>query len=576
VLGADAPVPRARRPARHPCAPSDGPLDGPPRSGARLKAALAALAFLALAVASRGARADEPTTPEPTPASPEPARAAGQDDEVVEIVDEGASPSGPARAMPSAEPAKNDKIELRGFARTTLAVGVDPDGAAPTNAAPQERVGYERATSVNQAYIDVRYTRGRTFQAVLSGSLAYTAAMVEGAAGQSADSRDFHSVLVEPLLREAYLGFYSSRVDVRLGQQRIVWGNSDAVTPNDVLNARDTRNRMQLDPEMYHIPTLAARADFDLGIAVLGVVAQPFFVPDRASIYGGNWSLVQPGAPLHVRKFFGTYSQGQDPSDVESSLVRAKAAQAAFDGASIGASLRFHFGSVDASYYYHYGRDRSPYVYLDPNVANQLSTATSDQDYAAIYASQQKASSSYGGPFVVESVRRHHVGADLATTAGSFVLRLDTAFDTAMTFYTQDTLNSIARPAVQAVAGVEYQRGLGKVIIFEATYMHLFDPEIPVVPTSNRANGGPLLFVQPNNVGVVNVIRWSFLENIVFEARTLLGVQPFSWMVRPEIGYGTSNFTIRLGYLALDGVTGSFGGYYHRNQNVYLTTRYSF
>jgi hypothetical protein len=470
---------------------------------------------------------------------------------------------------------KGDKIAVRGFVRATLGYGLSSQGAFPQNGSPQERVGYERATTVNQAYLDVRYTRGRTFQAVLSGSLAYSGSVVEGAAGGPADSHDYQSVLVEPLLREAYLGFYSSRVDVRLGQQRVVWGNSDSVAPNDVLNARDTRNRMQLDPEMIAIPTLAARADFDLGVAVLGIVAQPFFVPDRASIYGSNWSLVQPDAPLHVRKFFGTYAQGQDPEEVANGIARAKATNA-FDGASIGASLRFHFGSVDASYYYHYGRDRSPYVYLDPNVANQLNTATSNQDYATIFASQQKASSSYGGPFVVESVRRHHVGGDLTTTAGPLVLRLDAAFDTAMTFYTRDTLNSIARPTAQAVAGVEYQSGFGKVIIFEATYMHLFDPEIPIIPTANKANDGPLLFVQPNNYGLANAVRWSFLDAIVFEARTFLGIQPLSWVVRPEIGYGLSNFTVRLGYLAIDGSVGSFGGYFRRNETVYLTTRYSF
>ena len=449
-------------------------------------------------------------------------------------------------------------------------------GPGPANAAPQDRVGYERASSVTQAYLDVRYTRGRTFQAVISGSLAYTGSLVEGAAGQDAASQQLKTILLEPLLREAYLGFYSDRVDVRIGQQRIVWGNSDSVTPNDVLNARDTRNHLQLDPEMVAIPTLALRADFDLGIAVLGLVGQPFFVPDKSAIYGSNWALVQPDAPAGVRRFFGTYAQGEDPAQVGDSLARARGASA-FDGASVGASLRFHLGAgVDASYYYHYGRDRSPFVYLDPNVANQLATANSNQDVAAIFAAQQKASASYGGPFVVESIRRHHVGGDLATVAGPFVLRADAAFDTAMTFYTRDTLNSIARPAAQLVAGVEYQQGLGKVIVLEGTYLHLFDPEVPVVPTPNQANVGPLLFVQPNNYGLANAIRWSLFESFVFEMRTFFGIQPLSWVVRPEVGYASPSFTVRLGYLAIDGAAGSFGGYYRRNESVYLTTRYSF
>jgi hypothetical protein len=533
-----------------------------------------ALALVLAASAPTTAFAQEPAKEEPQPTEKPPEKS---DDDIVEVLDEGPAAKPQAKAEP--EPAKNDKLELRGFARATIAIGLPGEGAAPrrTDGQPTpttDRVGYERATSVNQAYLDVRYTKSKAFQAVLSGSLAYSAAVVEGGAGEPRlDSRDIRTTLVEPLLREGYLGFYSERVDVRIGQQRVVWGNSDAFAPNDVINARDTRNRMQLDAEMIHIPTLAARADFDLGIAVLGIVAQPFFVPDRASIYGGNWSLVQPDAPRHVRKFFGTHGQGRDPAEIEAALARVRAAQAAFEGASVGASLRFHFGSFDASYYYHYGRDRSPFVYLDPAIAAELDTNNSP---ATIYAIQQEKSASYGGPFVVESVRRHHVGTDLTTTVGPLVLRLDAAFDTATTFYTRQNLNSVARPTAQMVAGMEYQRGFGKVIVVEASYMRILGPEIPIVPTPNQANDGPLLFVNENNLGIANVIRWQFLENIVFEMRSLIGVQPVAWVIRPEIGYGTPSFTVRLGYLAIDGDAGSFGNYYRRNEALYVTTRYSF
>jgi hypothetical protein len=53
-------------------------------------------------------------------------------------------------------------------------------------------------------------------------------------------------------------------------------------------------------------------------------------------------------------------------------------------------------------------------------------------------------------------------------------------------------------------------------------------------------------------------------------------VNPLSWVVRPEIGYASSSFTLRLGYLWIDGAGGSFGSWYRRNQTLYVTTRYSF
>lgn len=536
-----------------------------------------ALAVLLLH-ADAGAQESHPKDEPEKPAS---------DDDVVEVLDDGPATTHVPSPKATPEPAKSDKIELRGFARTTLQIGMSKEGGSPRPADGSDterelQVGYERGATVNQAYLDVRYTRGRSFQAVLSGSIAYTASLMEGSAGERFDSRETRLVLLEPLLREAYIGFYSDRVDLRLGQQRIVWGNSEGVAPNDVLNARDTRNRLQLDGEMVNIPTLAARADFDLGLAVLGVVAQPFFTPDRASIYGTNWALVQPDSPRHVRKFFGTYSGDRDPADIQSALVRSKAtSEGLLEGASIGTSLRFHLGAVDASFYYHYGRDRSPFVYLDPDVARafdaaKTATNPTGEDFEVIYGAQRKASASYGGPFVVQYIRRQHVGADLTTTAGPLVLRLDAAFDSASTFYTRENLNSVARPTAQAVLGAEYQRGFGRVIVVEASYLRVLGPEIPIVATPNQANDGPLLFVKEDNVGIANMIRWSFLETLIVETRALLGVRPFSWVLRPEFGYATPSFTARVGYMLIDGEGGSFGGYYRRNETLYLTTRYSF
>jgi hypothetical protein len=93
---------------------------------------------------------------------------------------------------------------------------------------------------------------------------------------------------------------------------------------------------------------------------------------------------------------------------------------------------------------------------------------------------------------------------------------------------------------------------------------------------TNQANDGPLLFVKEDNVGLANAVRWSFFDNIVVEARAFLGVRPLSWVVRPEVGYGASAFTVRLGYLLIDGEGGSFGSWFRRNETVYLTTRYAF
>lgn len=512
-----------------------------------------------------------------------PRAARGQEgDDVVESIDDvrGAGTSTPTSKPSVAAP---DRFELRGFARSTVIAGLGGSGGRPTNAPEEERVGYDRGTVVTQAYADLDYVRGRSFEARVSGSLAYDVRLSEGRPGDDASPR-VESARFEPVLREAYLGFYGETVDLRVGQQRVAWGNSVAFAPNDVVDARDLRSPLVLDPELTRLPTPAVRADVDLGGLVLGLVAQPFFVPDRVSLYGNNWSLVQPDAPRATRRFFGIHARDDERTsadDLEGTLGTSKTPRGFLDGAAVGASARLHAAKIDASAYWHWGPGRSPYVYLDPQVAAQLGAVDpASVDGAALDAvleQQRRASASYGGPLVVAYYRRHHVGADVTTTAGPLVLRAEAAFDSASTFTAESTLNSVARPAAQAVAGVElHLGGLEKLVVLEGWYMRLLGPEVPIVPVLDRANRGPLLFVSEDTVGLAGLVRWTFFEHLVVEARSFVGVAPRSFMVRPELGYGSSAFTLRAGVLLLGGEPGSYGDYYDRNDSAYLTARWGF
>ena len=64
----------------------------------------------------------------------------------------------------------------------------------------------------------------------------------------------------------------------------------------------------------------------------------------------------------------------------------------------------------------------------------------------------------------------------------------------------------------------------------------------------------------------------------VVDLRSSVGLGPFWWSVRPEIGYQSEDggFTVRAGLLALDGDGGSIGDYYRRNTTAYVTSRVSF
>jgi hypothetical protein len=157
------------------------------------------------------------------------------------------------------------------------------------------------------------------------------------------------------------------------------------------------------------------------------------------------------------------------------------------------------------------------------------------------------------------------------------VLRTDIAYDSAKTFFSADTLNAVLRPAAQEVVGIEYQTGsFDKVIVLEAWAMQVMSPEVLYVPNLSPTSTSNLLFYQDQNFGVANIFRWGLFDNIIFDIRSTIGITPFWYLARPELGYEVSNWTLRAGFLGIGGGDGSLGRYYRRNSTAYVTTRLSF
>ena len=509
-------------------------------------------------------------------------------DQVVDLSNEGdlvgSLDRGPTGApKPPQERARPDKFEFRGFTRLTAGVGVAQ--LPPANSGiPQERVPYDRAFVENHLYLDLRYARGSWFQAVASGSLSIAAFDQENRPSSGAPTTAFDPQKLDPILREAYVAFTVGRLDLRFGQQRIAWGNSDAYSPNDVLNGRDVRNPLLLDSEMLVLPTPAVRADLDLQVAILSLVLEPFVPSDRFDLYGTNWALIQPDAPKAYRRLFGTLSQGLDRTEVASlqdTLTGGQLSGSNPANASIGGSLKLHVGSVDLSYYVLSGFDRQPAVSVDPAFQRQIesldATNLNGSVFEAVLNRARASTKALGGPVLVSYRRRNHVGMDAQTTAGPFVLRAELAYDSSKTFFTTSTLNSVLRPTVQEVLGLEYQTGsLNKLIGVELWAMQVLDPETHYVPALEQGPSSSLLWYRDRNFGAAGLLRWTFFEDWIIELRSAVNTAPIWYSARPEIGYQSSTFTLRGGFLGIGGEEGSFGGSYRRNSTAYVTTRFSF
>ena len=446
-------------------------------------------------------------------------------------------------------------IDLRGWARASAIVGLYRTG--PQSPPDRFDVPHDQIVASQQMFLRLRYAYARSFEAVASGLLAFDVF------GQDAPRADTYNIVngagsrtaFDASLREAYVGAFWRRFDFRLGQQRIVWGHGDAFTPNDILDGRDLREQLIPESDAFHLPGFAARAGVDLGFGSLEAVVHPFFQPDRFDVYGSNWALIQPDAPLRYITLLRYVGNAVSPEAPPADLSATSAA------ARFGVDLhRFDFNA-----YYQYGFDRTPNLQIDPKYAATL---------AAIDYAQPIDPVALAGPFLVGPrpitmtyVRRHHVGADVATSVGPILVRAEAAYDTSRVLIARDDLHGVVVPVVQATASIEYQPGeLGRIVLVEAWYQHAFDLD----PAQ------ALWFVQRDSVAAAAVVKWHFFDDrLLLEARGVVGVQPFSWMVRGEVGYKHKALQIRAGAAVLDGDPYSFGGYYRANTSVYLLLRYA-
>jgi hypothetical protein len=504
-------------------------------------------------------------------ASSPPAKKDGAD--VVETIDLSTPTPTAARpdtaAPPAAPPASGapfttappaDTFRLRGFARARASAALLGENAVAGEPAAL-RVPWEPYEGQSQLFVELRYAHGKVFEATVSGLLEYDLFArtlydpTTGAATQTTRSA------YAATLREAYVGTTLGPMSLRIGQQRIAWGNSDAFPVNDVLDPRDTRDPVLVETELRYLPVFAARADFALSSSVeLQLVAEPFFVSDDFDVYGTPWAVIQPTAPSPLRGLFGRANTTVDSSlgAALSPLERqTRLPPDDLSGASAGGKLAYTGEGFDAAVAYEYGLSHQPSLAMSLALQQQLAgvdwTKATPADLTPLLTALQT------GQLASTYPRRHHVGAWAAKVVGPFVLRADAAFEDA-TVFLQPSLFGVVRPTVQGVAAVEWQSGeAGKTLLVEQYYQRILG-DAP----------GPLLGAQPNTTATAVVARWTFGDHVETELRAVAGEAPVGFIVRPQIAYKTGRWELRGGVAWIDGEDGSLPQYYRRNTSAYV------
>ena len=319
-------------------------------------------------------------------------------------------------------------------------------------------------------------------------------------------------------LREAYVNAYLGPLDLRVGQQIIVWGRADAFNPTNNVSALDLRTHSPVEDDR-RIGNVAVRAFLNFQPLRLEGVWQPLYVPSE---------LPTGFAPDLVRLL---------PPTPEPRV-----------GKSLGAArLHLELPAFEGSVSYLYG-----YAPLPGNALNDFTSGANPEVR------------------VIRTPYTHHViGADFSTAFGeAFALRGEVAYRRPIDW--EDKLYA-PRPDLQYVAGID--RTFGSVSVI-AQYMgrYVFDWELvpdatdpvneealviigedpnteQVAEINSRINSqlapiNQILFAQRHRVQHLATVRIEWLALHDTLSVSALGMANFTteeWLLFPKLAYKLSD-----------------------------------
>ena len=142
------------------------------------------------------------------------------------------------------------------------------------------------------------YTAGRTSESDVPVSEQTVDLKLEGWGDMShivvnpsayVDPEDSGAGTPEIGVREAYLDLYFSAMDLRIGQQAVVWGQAEGAFITDIVSPQNLRSFILSDFTEVRMGVPAVRADYYAGPLTFEAVWLPRFVPTEQPEAGSMW-----------------------------------------------------------------------------------------------------------------------------------------------------------------------------------------------------------------------------------------------------------------------------------------------
>lgn len=398
--------------------------------------------------------------------------------------------------------------------------------------------------------------------------------VVEGRAQvRGAAQRDFDRAkgFFEPMLGNAYVDLYTSKVDLRVGNQRIPLGANVALAPSDALNPRDLRDT-SLELEDALLPVFAVRAQGEIGKVSWLAAYVPFFQPHRLFVFGQDEGLAQPafGPSIDNRRV--------DPSvedALQDRLLETRRPPPFAGDLALRVSAN---GRVKVGASWVWMNEKTSRVRLDPELASVLSAQAAgrkvEQAAAVSVVNRYQAGEVlYQGSYA----RMHLFSAEASTLVGPGQLDIDVSFTPRQTFY-DATFSPVDKKALSWVAS--FSQASDSWLVYSLSYlgMAVFDvgakEQLVILEPATSVGASRATFLHLF-IGFLGVSVWN--KRFEFSARGTFEATQQSFSLTPRVTYqGIEGLQLYLALELFEGNPWSPFGYFSRNDRVMLGARYTF
>jgi len=358
-------------------------------------------------------------------------------------------------------------------------------------------------------------------------------------------------------LYEGYVEFSQEKWDLKVGNQIVRWGKTDEISPVDNLNPQDLREGITLKMEDRKLPVFMAQARYFWPAGTIEGIYKPYFRSAKTDLFGSDWATF---GQLKAQVRHST-ALSQSLKDYLTGIKeREREYSTSLENSELGLRFTGTTDNLDYGLSYLYTRNPLPFIENFPikniNVSDPSAEALLGQLAQAQLLNED---------ILVTYQRNQVIGAELETTRGLFGLRGELSYMTDQVFLKSD-LTSTSKHILHYVLGID------------RTFTNDWYANLQLYQRKIFSYDDRILFDHEFESGLfLRINKTLFHDKLRLNLDSFYNLTDNSFYLNPEVELRyIDNLFISVGLNILDGKADTFLGYYGRNDQGYITAKFSF